>query len=60
MADILGKEVRLNGRDIEEQNVLPLSPMPANVGETLSERDCLDLIAYLMKQEQPPATKQAR
>ncbi len=52
--------MRLSGHDIEEQIILPLSPMPANVGETLSERDCLDLIAFLMKQEQPPATQNAR
>lgn len=60
VADHQGKEVRLNGAEIEEQNILPLSPMPANVGETLSERDCLDLIAFLMKQEQPPAKQSSK
>ena len=60
IADHQGKELRLSGRDIEEQSILPLSPMPANVGETLSERDCLDLIAFLMKQEQQPTAQPAR
>ncbi|MBA4019073.1 MAG: dehydrogenase [Pirellula sp.] len=53
VADSQGKEQRLSNDDIEAQSVLPLSPMPANVGETLSERECLELAAFLMKQEQP-------
>jgi putative heme-binding domain-containing protein len=45
-----GKEVRIEKANIDERNVLPLSPMPSNFAETISEPDFHQLMAYLLAQ----------
>jgi putative heme-binding domain-containing protein len=48
LADAQGKEVRVAKKDVDERSVSPLSPMPADVGEKVSEKDFYDLMAYLL------------
>jgi putative heme-binding domain-containing protein len=48
LADNQGKEVRVPTDSIEERKVSPLSPMPANVAEQLSEQDFYHLLAFLL------------
>lgn len=45
-----GKEVRIAKRDIEEQRLMKLSPMPANIAEQLPEADLYHLVGYLLAQ----------
>lgn len=49
-----GKEVRVPKKDIEEQRVMKLSPMPANIAEQLSEADFQSLLAWLLSLRNPP------
>ncbi|MFM7150017.1 MAG: hypothetical protein ACKO23_09265, partial [Gemmataceae bacterium] len=48
LADQQGKEVRVEKKDIEERGISPLSPMPANFLEQISESDFNHLLAYLL------------
>jgi putative heme-binding domain-containing protein len=48
MADREGKEVRIAKKDVDKREISPLSPMPANVGETVPEADFHDLMSYLL------------
>jgi putative heme-binding domain-containing protein len=50
LADKDGKEVRVEKAAIDERNVIPLSPMPANFAEIMSEPEFHHLMAYLLKQ----------
>lgn len=50
LADNMGKEVRVEKRQIEEKTISPLSPMPANWSEQIPERDFADLLGYLLRQ----------
>jgi putative heme-binding domain-containing protein len=50
MHDAQGKEVRVPLDEIEERVPSPLSPMPANLGEQVSEEDFYPLLAYLLSQ----------
>ena len=50
VADGAGKEVRVPAADVEKRTVGPLSPMPANLGETLTEAECYALVKYLLNQ----------
>ncbi len=50
MADDKGKEVRIPKKEIEEKRISPLSPMPANIAEAISEKDFYDLFSYLLTQ----------
>jgi len=43
-----GIERSINDADIAEQSSSNLSPMPANLGEVLSEKEFTDLLAYLL------------
>lgn len=53
LADEQGREVRVSEGDIDERAILPLSPMPANIAEKLSEADYANLLGFLLEQRQP-------
>jgi len=53
MADAQGKEVRVPADQVEERSVVPLSPMPANFAEQVSEDDFYRLIGFLMSRTAP-------
>ncbi len=57
LADAQGKEVRVPLDEIEERVVSPLSVMPANVAELVSEADFVHLIGYLQTQRAEQAAK---
>jgi putative heme-binding domain-containing protein len=50
LADNQGKEVRIEKKAIEERATSPLSPMPANWSEAMSETELNHLLAYLLQQ----------
>jgi putative heme-binding domain-containing protein len=50
LADDKGKEVKVPKDDIDERRTSLLSPMPANLVETIPEKDFYDLLAYLLTQ----------
>lgn len=52
LGDNLGKEVRINAADIEEQRLSNLSPMPSNFADTLNEQDLRALMTFLLRQRQ--------
>jgi putative heme-binding domain-containing protein len=55
LADQAGKEVTVRKGDIDQRQVLPLSPMPGNFGEQLPDSDFRLLLAYLLTQRAAPA-----
>jgi putative heme-binding domain-containing protein len=56
VADAQGKELRLSNDQIETQATTSISPMPANLADTLPEPEFYDLLGYLLTQnaEQKP------
>jgi len=50
LADNTGKEVRVPAGDVQEKLLSPLSPMPSNFAEQISEADFNHLLAYLLAQ----------
>ncbi|MCC7423986.1 MAG: HEAT repeat domain-containing protein [Planctomycetaceae bacterium] len=52
--DDKGKEQRVSADDVEERKLVKLSPMPANVAETIPEADFHDLLRFLLDQKQKP------
>ena len=50
VADSLGKEVRVSMNDVDERRTSLLSPMPANLAETIKEADFHNLMAFLLQQ----------
>jgi putative heme-binding domain-containing protein len=50
LADALGKEQRYAKADVEERVVSPMSPMPANWGEQMTEVELYNLLAFLLEQ----------
>ncbi len=48
LADAQGKEIRLSADDIAESRPSTLSPMPANLADTIGEADLFDLLALLL------------
>src|SRR5204863_2220666 len=50
IADQQGKEVRVPKNTVEERSVSPLSPMPANFNDVISEAEFYHLLAYLLEQ----------
>jgi putative heme-binding domain-containing protein len=50
MADSQGKDVRVPKDDVEERRTSLLSPMPANLYETIKEEDFHHLMAFLLQQ----------
>jgi putative heme-binding domain-containing protein len=55
LADQQGKEVRVPKAKVEEKLVSPLSPMPANFADQIPEADFYHLLAFLLRQQVPPA-----
>jgi putative heme-binding domain-containing protein len=51
VADAQGKEVRVPKQKVEERTTTPLSPMPANLTDQVSEPDLYRLLAYLLSQK---------
>ncbi|MBI3823041.1 MAG: c-type cytochrome [Planctomycetes bacterium] len=54
LADNLGKEVRIDKAMIDDRALSPLSPMPANVAEIMTEPEFHHLMAYLLGQRGKP------
>ena len=52
LADAQGKEVRLREEEIDQRVVSPLSLMPANVPDIVSEAEFVHLIGYLLSQQE--------
>ena len=52
LADAQGKEVRVPTAEIEERAVTKLSPMPNNVADLVPENDFINLLAFLLSQQQ--------
>ncbi|HLJ12028.1 MAG TPA: hypothetical protein VKU82_12605, partial [Planctomycetaceae bacterium] len=55
-----GKEVRVAKGEIDEQKLMKLSPMPANIAEQLGDADFFDLMAYLLSLKAQPAAGGAK
>lgn len=51
LIDQAGKQIMLATDEIEERTRLNLSPMPANLGETLDDDAFADLLAFLLAQQ---------
>lgn len=64
LADAQGKELRIPQSEIAEQSVSPLSPMPSNVPDLISEPEFYNLLGFLLSQRQAatsiPANGDAR
>jgi putative heme-binding domain-containing protein len=54
LADEQGKELRLSAAEIDERSQTPLSPMPANVAEKITEAEYFDLLQFLLEQKAAP------
>jgi putative heme-binding domain-containing protein len=52
LADAQGKEQRVPLAEIDDRAVSPLSPMPANVADLVSEGDFYHLLEFLLSQRQ--------
>jgi putative heme-binding domain-containing protein len=50
LADKDGKDVRIEKGQIDDRSLSPLSPMPSNFNEALSEPELHHLMAYLLEQ----------
>ena len=50
MSDPMGKEFRIEDKEIDKRTTSPLSPMPANVETLIPEADFYHLMAYLLEQ----------
>ncbi|MGE3804300.1 MAG: PVC-type heme-binding CxxCH protein [Gemmataceae bacterium] len=57
LADNQGKEVRVAKKDVDEQIVGPLSPMPGNFSEQIPDGDFKHLLAFLLDQTKPKEQK---
>ena len=51
LADAQGKEVRVPKDDVDERRTSLLSPMPANLSETIKEEEFYNLMAFLLQQK---------
>lgn len=54
LVDPQGKEQRVPMSEIDDRQVTPLSPMPANVPDLIPESEFYQLLAFLMQQRQKP------
>jgi putative heme-binding domain-containing protein len=52
LADSQGKEIRVIHGEIDQRTVSPLSPMPANLPDLVSEADFVHLSGYLLSQRE--------
>jgi putative heme-binding domain-containing protein len=57
IADSEGKERRVAPSDINQRRLSKMSPMPANVTETITEDAFLDLLAYLLSCRDAPDSR---
>ncbi len=58
LADAMGKELRVPKNTVDEKQISPLSPMPANFADQIPEKEFYDLLAYLLAQR--PAANNVR
>ena len=59
LADNQGKEVRVPLSEIDQRAVSPISPMPANVPDLMTEAEFYHLAEFLLSQKQPAAANGA-
>jgi putative heme-binding domain-containing protein len=52
IADSQGKEVRVPKSSVEERSISPLSPMPANLTDQITEADFFQLMAFLLSRRE--------
>jgi len=57
LADAQGKEQRVTADEIDQRSVSPVSLMPANLAEQITEPDFRHLFEYLLAQQQQPPAK---
>ena len=54
LVDNQGKETQIAKSNVAERRILPLSPMPANVADILTEQEFYNLMGYLLSQRPKP------
>jgi len=54
LVDNQGKETQIAKSNVADRRVLPLSPMPANVADLLTETEFYNLMGYLLSQHPKP------
>ncbi len=54
LVDNQGKETQIAKTNVTDRRVLPLSPMPANVADLLTETEFYNLMGYLLSQHPKP------
>jgi putative heme-binding domain-containing protein len=52
VADALGKEVRVPQDEVEEKQVMQMSPMPADMARLIPEADFYHLLDYLLSRRE--------
>ncbi|MDW8241830.1 MAG: c-type cytochrome [Thermogemmata sp.] len=57
LIDSTGKEIRLSTREVASNRETPLSPMPTNFAQLLSEKELFDLLGYLLHAAAPTPPK---
>jgi putative heme-binding domain-containing protein len=57
IADALGKEIRVPSDEIEEKQVLQMSPMPADMARLIPEREFYQLLDYLLSRREEKPVK---
>jgi putative heme-binding domain-containing protein len=57
LADSQGKEQRVPSAEVDERQVVPLSPMPADIADPLSDEEFSHLLAYLLSQRAAEAPR---
>jgi putative heme-binding domain-containing protein len=55
LADATGKEISIPRSSIEDRKIAPLSPMPANFSEQVTEEQFLQLLTYLLSRTERPS-----
>ena len=57
IADALGKEVRVPKDEVEEKQIMQMSPMPADMARLIPERDFYHLLDYLLSRRDEKPVK---
>jgi putative heme-binding domain-containing protein len=57
LVDAEGKPARISTNEIDVRTLSPISPMPANVADKISEQDFYHLLRYLLDQRQKVAER---
>jgi putative heme-binding domain-containing protein len=55
LADATGKEISISRSSIDDRKMTPLSPMPANFSEQVTEQQFLQLLTYLLSCTERPS-----